>query len=352
MISFIVFIEIPFIFCQNQNKANDPIVHRLNPTGSIDSFANLPNGYLASASYDDLIQIWNVEEGFLVRTLKSPTGSHIHKLNVLHSGFLVSAGWNPHLMIEIWNPNDGLLQKSIQVSDKDFDEIYFLAVLKDGMLAILMVDDMAILNPYTEEILNRWPIQGSNMLSLAVIDFDLLATITKIKNDMYIWNIETGKIVSNFSTFNYNPQLPYNWGKIDAIIALPNGFLVSNNPIKIWDPYKGTLIKTFQEDQRSISLAVLKNGLLASSGNDGWIKIWNVETGLQLRSFFEKNTKRLLTVASNGFLVSYLSFKQEIIIMDYDKFDYSNQETRFISNLGKYKILILFEFESKLIFYN
>ncbi len=118
IISLIIFIKIAFICCENPSEADDSIVHILSSTGSIDSFANLPNGYLASASSNGLIQIWNIEEGILVRTLKSLTDSPILKLASLHNGFLVSTIMSDDGTIEIWNPNDGLLKKSIKVSDK------------------------------------------------------------------------------------------------------------------------------------------------------------------------------------------------------------------------------------------
>ena len=43
----------------------------------IESLINLPNGYLACATNESFIRIWNLEEGILVRTLKSMTNSSI-----------------------------------------------------------------------------------------------------------------------------------------------------------------------------------------------------------------------------------------------------------------------------------
>ena len=81
--------------------------------------------------------------------------------------------------------------------------VCFLEVLDDGTLAISMINGTVVFNPYTEEILYRWPILSSKILSLTVFDFDLIATLSN-SYDIHILNTKTGEIVRNFSTFIYN----------------------------------------------------------------------------------------------------------------------------------------------------
>jgi WD40 repeat protein len=188
------------------------------------------------------------------------------------------------------------------------------------------------LNQSTWKILYQWPF--IEIFSLTVLNENLLATAaTDYK--INIWNIQTGKIIRNLTLLDHKHYSQTN------IVLLPNGFLVSDNPFTIWDPYTGTLLKTFNgDDFRFISLVVLKNGLLASSGHDGWIKIWDLETGVQLKAFYNKHTMDLL-VASNGYLVGLDSSNDKIFIWDSEKFN-SNQETQFVTDFSKYYILILF----------
>jgi WD40 repeat protein len=346
IIQILIIFEIHIICGQNLNKADDSIVHILSSTGSISSLVNLPNGYLASTTYWDLIRIWNVEKGLLVRTLRSTIGTSIN-LAVLQNGLLVSAGWYIKGVIEFWNLNDGVMEKSIEVSYM----IFSLAVLKDDMLAVVTRDFLIIVDPSTEKMFNRWPIFG--IFSLAVLDDDLIATINIYEKNIEIWNIKTGVNIRNLtlngsgnllnmqSNINQIQYLEKYMGR--KIVALDNGFLVSDKPITIWDPYKGTMVKTFNsDDSRILSLAVLKNGILASSGGDGWVKIWDIETGMEVKSFYDKNVKHLLTNMSNGYMVGADLISDEIFIWDYEKFD-SNQETQLISDLSKYEFFLFNE---------
>jgi len=109
----IILVEINIIWCQKTTKTDDAVVHTLSATQNITSFANLPNGFLASTSIDGLIQIWNVEEGILEKTLKGPTGSN--KLAVLPSGLMASAGFDG--TVKIWNAFNLNLEKTIEVTD-------------------------------------------------------------------------------------------------------------------------------------------------------------------------------------------------------------------------------------------
>ena len=67
-------------------------------------------------------------------------------------------------------------------------------------------------------------------------------------------------------------------GFIRALAVLKNGLLASSsedNTIKIWEPYSATLIKTLTGHSSSCeALAVLDNGLLVSGSDDmtiSWI---------------------------------------------------------------------------------
>jgi WD40 repeat protein len=60
----------------------------------------LENGYLASASEDTTLKIWDVNTGGLIKTLEGHTyGCFV--LAVLHNGYLVSTGND--FKIKIWS---------------------------------------------------------------------------------------------------------------------------------------------------------------------------------------------------------------------------------------------------------
>jgi WD40 repeat protein len=221
----------------------------------------LPNGYLASASYLGLIESWNVEEGFITRTLKSSTnftGGNQLFLQLLQDRFLAIATTDGR--IEIWNANEGYLLKSIQVTDED--DIFSLASFKNGTLVVAMWDGILILDPFTEE---KVIVSTRLVSSLVLLDNNLLATLSGLYNFINILNITTGNVVRYLSLGGHTKT-------VSIVILLPNGFLASgsfDNTLKIWDPYKGILIKTLEGHESVVlSLALTKNDLLASSGDN------------------------------------------------------------------------------------
>jgi WD40 repeat protein len=68
------------------------------------ALATLPNGNLASGSYDSSIKIWNPNTGTLVYTLILHTNT-VFALATLQNGNLASSSGDTSICI--WNPNTG-----------------------------------------------------------------------------------------------------------------------------------------------------------------------------------------------------------------------------------------------------
>jgi WD40 repeat protein len=75
--------------------------------------AVLPNGYLASGSYDNSIKIWNTNDGTLIRTFTNNQTDVISDLIVLDNGNIAVSYLFSYDILQIWNPNDGSLIRSI-----------------------------------------------------------------------------------------------------------------------------------------------------------------------------------------------------------------------------------------------
>jgi WD40 repeat protein len=316
----------PILIILLQNKTissqniDDSLVHVLKPNKRINSLVNLPNGFLATASTDGLIFVWNIEDGYLVRTLKSSSSYDIKSLAILQSGLMVSGSYDG--IIDIWNPIEFYIKASQKISDS---EILLLADLKDGLIAIGLIFDVVIFNSFTGEIVKQMPI--FLVQSLVALDKNLLATSSLISVDISVWNVTSEEIIFN---------LVGHTNLVSTLITLPNGFLASgsdDNTIKIWDSYTFSLVKSFKSDDYKItSMSALKNGLMVSTGENGWIKIWDPRNGIELKSFNAKTALYLLTVGSNGYLVS--ASIDEIFILNYEKFGY-NRETQITMDLGE-----------------
>lgn len=229
--------------------------------GTVNSFASLPNGWLASGGSDTTIKLWDVESGQCIKTLRGHP-CHIQSLVLLsNKQQLASCGGNN--AIRIWDIESGQCVKILQAQSKS---VYSLAVLSDGKLVSGGGEDMG-----------KW-------------------------NVIQVWDIESGQCVK---------ILPGHFsGTVLSLIALGSDQLVSSsgdNTIKIWDIEHGQLHKTLQGGHTSVvsSLALLQHGLLASGSWDKTIKIWDIETGQCVRTLQGHADWVLsLTVLSNGVLAS------------------------------------------------
>jgi WD40 repeat protein len=300
-------------------RTQKTLIHVLNTNEQTVSFVNMANSYLATGSFNGLIEILNVEEGFVERKLRSPTFSIIHSMVVLHNGFLAIGTENG--IIEIWNLNDGLLAKSIQTSDV---RINSLAVLKNGRVVSLSCIDesITIWDQSSWRMLNRF--SNIQIKLMVTLDNDLLVGPALKRLDFL--NITSGEIFRSLEGHE---------SSINTIVNLPNGLLASGSmegTINIWDLNKGILIKKLLNHSSSIlSLASLKNGLLASLGSES-IKIWDMHKGDVLKSFSINNYIKMMTVSSNGYLAGVHSNLKLIYVLNPEKIDYGHEETSLIDS--------------------
>jgi len=97
-------------------------------TDTILSIATLPNGNLASGSWDKTVKIWNPNTGSLVYTLTGHTNG-VFTLAIFPNGNLASGSYD--FTIKIWNPNTGALVYTLNT----LGYIHFLVTLANGNLA-------------------------------------------------------------------------------------------------------------------------------------------------------------------------------------------------------------------------
>ncbi len=100
----------------------------------------------------------------------------------------------------------------------------------------------------------------------------------------YLASVSNQKIkIWNTDNFNLIRTLTGHTGEILSLVVLPNGYLAStgyDNTIIIWNTDDGSIIRNVTDttglyDRGVYALAVLKNGYLASGSSDYTIKIWN-----------------------------------------------------------------------------
>jgi WD40 repeat protein len=316
--------KLKYTYSARIENGDHSMVHAFNIQGNTFSFVNLPNGLLATASSNGFIQIWNVEEGFLVRTLQSSTNFTTISQLVLQDQYLVIATITGN--IQIWDSNDYIMVDSIKVAGEQ--EIFSLVFLENGTLFIATVNGIKIFDRLSEPKIKTW----SNRLVylLAVLNKDLLAAVSVTNNIIYTLNTTTENVLHYFSTGSHTNY-------VRSIVLLPNGFLASgswDNTIKIWDLYRRILVKTLEGHNSIGSLAVTKNGLLVSLVDNAWIKIWKPRDGFELQLVYFVGFLDYLTVTYNGYLAGTMAFYKKMYVWNWEKFNYDEKKTLSV-DLGK-----------------
>ncbi len=111
-------------------------------------------------------------------------------------------------------------------------------------------------------------------------------------NTVKLWNIETGRQIKS---------LEGHTGFILSVAVSRNGILASgalDNTIKLWNVETGEQIKSLEGHKSGVlSVAFSPDGkILASSSKDSTVKLWNVETGREIKSL-EGHTAEVFSVA-------------------------------------------------------
>ncbi len=203
-------------------------------TNQVVSIVLLKNGYLASASEDKTIKIWNLKNYSLVRTLVGHSAG-VWSLCVL-SNDLLASGSNDKT-IKIWDSTNGLLLNTL-IGHKL--AVRSLALLNNGYLASGSYD----------KTVKIWNVTtGSNIFTL-VGHTNIVYSVIQLKNgylasssadtNIIFWNIKNGSLISTLKVHTF----------VTCLLELKNNQLLSgsaseNNPINIWNQNKSTLNETF-----------------------------------------------------------------------------------------------------------
>lgn len=201
-------------------------------TDAVNSISFSPDGrFMASASDDDTVKVWEVAGGRELRTLKGHT-DRVWSVSFSRDGrMLVSAGDDG--TAKLWDPQTGRLLWTINVPDGN--SVFFSL---DG----------------------RTLVSGS------------------ADGTVRLWSSATGGLLKTMS----NPR-----GKMQGVVLTTDGKeLVSDNGT-IWDLTSGRVLPSLY---RNTSDAELISGIspdghtLVAGGEDGVIKLWDLATGRLLRT--------------------------------------------------------------------
>ena len=266
----------------------------------------LPNGEIASASYDSTVRIWNLTSRTTRLILSHP--SIVYALAVLKNGDLCTSNDNS---IRIWNTTDGTNKKIISGI---INRIQSLAIFQNGDIAV--GGNGYNPNPIIKIIdINTWAVKANligvsgTMYGLVVLKNGDLASGCDA-NFINIWNLtsstprvllytggggvycvnslQSGDLL--VGTYDKSIRLvDQNSGALNkmytvfsapvtSLAVLPNSDIIggSDKVIKIVDSNNGTVKAVLNETANVNCLTVLPNGNFVSGLYDGSIKVWSL----------------------------------------------------------------------------
>jgi len=258
-------------------------------SASVLSVAYSPdNRYIASASEDKTIKIWDVQSRRELKTLYDD--AEVRSVRFLNDGTtLVSAGWGG---LKLWNVISG--------KSKDLFSDYKHFVTPSKNSSLLLFDDGYSVVLY--DLKTNSPVRefkGHEDFVLRAVfspDGKYIASCGYDKT-VRLWDLATGNLLRT---------LVGHGDTVSAVVFSPDGkFIISGGgaddpTIRFWNIITGKQTVLLQDHQNAVEdLTFTPAGdRLVSSSADGTIKFWDPKTGVLLGSL---ETKRGATVTSIAF---------------------------------------------------
>jgi WD40 repeat protein len=250
-------------------------------TESVKALALLPDGRLASGSWDETIRIWDIASQQCVGTLQGPI-SCVISLAVLANGRLASSSWDNNT-IKIWNtdtleyvgtlPARGGGESALIRARRSRGESWkvILAALPDGTLASTHGSVINIWDISTRECVTQLEGHDSDVRSLCVLPTGQLVSGSD-DSTIRIWSVSIKRCDTVLQ------------GHTDAVMALcvlPTGHLASGSEdmtIRTWNLSGRRCEFTLQGHTNSVcGMACLESGHLVSGGEDESTRIWDTD---------------------------------------------------------------------------
>jgi WD40 repeat protein len=221
----------------------------------VTTLAYSPDGktLAATGDRDNLIYIWNMATGRLLRTLAGSEGILQCVVFSRDGKWIAAAGGTEkgaeRCEIFLWRAADGVFVRRFAGHK---NAVRSLAFSPDGRTLASGADD---------------------------------GSIIKKRSEIKLWNPQNGALVRSF------PGAP-GWVKSLAfsndgkLLASANSGQRGKGVVEIWNPQTGTLLRTLGGYRNGVSdVAFARDGsTLAGAGRDGIVRIWNARTGKFLKA--------------------------------------------------------------------
>jgi WD40 repeat protein len=248
-------------------------------SGKITSLAISPDGeILVSGCTDKTINIWHLQTGNLVRTLKGDLGA-VSSVAISPDGNFLAMGISEHPQgnVKVWHLKTGKLIHNLSGHQKP---VNLVTISFDGRILASGSHKIKIWNLQKgDRVCTLW--HSSPVYAAAISPDGKILASGSSDNKIRLWNPHNGDPVRT---------LMGHTGEVISLVMSLNGEILfsgsADTTIKVWHLRTGKLLNTFTGHTNSVkSLAVSPDGqTIWSSSADQTIKQWSVSTGQLLQT--------------------------------------------------------------------
>lgn len=300
-----------------QANEKPELVLQTGHSENVSAVAFGPEGrWLASASSDHTVKIWDLERGLALRTLRGHRDG-VQAIVFSHDGRLLASADSRNL-VKVWEVDTGREVYTLSTGN-DVMGMIGVAFVPDGKRLISLNQDstVTIWEVATGQRISSFSTGGTNRLTPDghwVVSNVAVRTIGR--RAIELWDVTTGQRV-------YSQVTPLG-DMNNPTLSADGRWLVSTDEhmsIRLWDVAKGSMVYSLLGDpntqtNRTFSFAFSPDGKVLIVGDDDkqTVRILDPTTGRLLRTF-EKISGELLSFSDDGHRIAAVHLRS-IVVLD------------------------------------
>jgi WD40 repeat protein len=245
------------------------------------------NGYVASCSYDNTVNIWNPNTGESIQIYRQHT-EWVLCLDQIDEDTLVSGSWDK--TIHIWKISKGNTLNTINVGDY----VYSVKSLSKGLIACGLYGNINIYEWSTGNSVKTLKGHSDYVLSIEILN----------ERFMVSGSYDTRVIIWDLYSYSIKHILSQHQSEVMCVKRVSSNLMASGDKsglIIIWNWLNGSLVHKLKGHTSYVfSLDLYDDQTLISGSYDKTIKLWNITNGQLIKTINTDIRIRALAMLERG----------------------------------------------------